>query len=145
VASGPLSATFSFLAQTSSCATACWQSALSEKNFIKNKFRVCITNKTFSITLYSLSLPWNKNLGNCQEAQNAITPTSRTINNADNFVNICIHLSGFVYLYIIALNSHIVLFVRKIQDKPHLHDFMGVTGTRKFLTFVTAPFLKIID
>jgi len=24
----------------------------------------------------------------------------------------------------------------------HLHDFMGVTGPRKFLTFVTGPFLK---
>jgi len=27
----------------------------------------------------------------------------------------------------------------------HLHDFMGVTGTQKFLTFVTGPFLKIIE
>jgi len=27
----------------------------------------------------------------------------------------------------------------------HLHDFMGVTGPRKFLTFVTGPFLKIIE
>jgi len=40
-----------------------------------------MTNKTF----YSLSLPWNKNLDNFQKAQNGITPTSRTINNADNF------------------------------------------------------------
>jgi len=27
----------------------------------------------------------------------------------------------------------------------HLHDFMGVTGPRKMLTFVTGPFLKIIE
>jgi len=78
VASGPLSATFSLLAQTSSYATNCWQFALSKKKFLKNKFRICMTNETFSITFYSLSLPWNKNLGNCQEAQYAITPTSRT-------------------------------------------------------------------
>jgi len=52
---------------------------------MKNKFPICMTNKTFSITFYSLSLHWNKNLGNCQEAQNAVTHTSRTINNADNF------------------------------------------------------------
>jgi len=44
-----------------------------------------MTNKTFSITSYSLSLPGNKNLGNFQKAQNGITPTSTTINNADNF------------------------------------------------------------
>jgi len=37
-----------------------------------------------TITFYSLSLPWNKNLGSGQEAQNAIAPTSRTINNADS-------------------------------------------------------------
>jgi len=28
---------------------------------------------------------------------------------------------------------------------PHLHDFMGLTGPRKFLTFVTGPFLKKIE
>jgi len=28
---------------------------------------------------------------------------------------------------------------------PHLHDFMGVAGPRKILTFVTGPFLKIIE
>jgi len=60
------------------------QSALSKKKLIKNKFRICTTNKTMAITFYSLSLPWNKNLGNCQEAQNAIAPTSRTRNNADS-------------------------------------------------------------
>jgi len=27
----------------------------------------------------------------------------------------------------------------------HLHDFMGVTGPRKFFTFVTGPFLKMIQ
>jgi len=27
----------------------------------------------------------------------------------------------------------------------HLHDFMGVTGPRTSLTFVTGPFLKIIE
>jgi len=43
------------------------------------------------------------------------------------------------------LNSHITFFVRKIQDMSHLHDFMGVTGPQKFLTFVTGPFLKIIE
>jgi len=41
-------------------------------------------NKTFNTPFYSLSLPWNKNLGKCQEAQNAIASTSRTTNNADN-------------------------------------------------------------
>jgi len=58
VASEPLSATFSLLAQTSSYATDCWQSALSKEKFIKNKFRICMTNKTFSIpyTRCSLSL-----------------------------------------------------------------------------------------
>jgi len=40
--------------------------------------------KTLTITIYSLPLPWNKNLGNCQQAQNAIALTSRTINNADS-------------------------------------------------------------
>jgi len=60
------------------------QSALSKKKFIKIKYRIYITNKTLTITFYSLSLPWNKNLGNSQEAQNAIAPTSRTINNADS-------------------------------------------------------------
>jgi len=44
VGSGPLSATFSLLAKTSSCATDCWQSALSKKKFIKNKFGICMTN-----------------------------------------------------------------------------------------------------
>jgi len=59
------------------------QSALSKKKLIKNKYCICITNKTLTITFYSLS-PWNKNLSNSQEAQNAIAPTSRTINNADS-------------------------------------------------------------
>jgi len=27
----------------------------------------------------------------------------------------------------------------------HLHDFMRVTGPRKILTFVTGPFLEIIE
>jgi len=27
----------------------------------------------------------------------------------------------------------------------HLHEFMGATGPRKFLTFVTGPFLEIIE
>jgi len=36
-------------------------------------------------------------------------------------------------------------FVRKIHGMSHLHDFMGVTGPRKILTFVTGPFLKIIE
>jgi len=45
VASGPLSATFSLLAQTSGYATDCGQSALSKKKFIKNTFRICVTNK----------------------------------------------------------------------------------------------------
>jgi len=35
-----------------------------------------------------------------------------------------------------------MFFVRKIQGMSQLHDFMGVTGPRKFLTFVTGPFLK---
>jgi len=34
-----------------------------------------------------------------------------------------------------------MFFVRKIQDMSHLHDFMGVAGPRKILTFVTGPFL----
>jgi len=38
-----------------------------------------------------------------------------------------------------------MFFVRKIQEMSHLNDFMGVTGPRKFLTFVTGPFLKIIE
>jgi len=38
-----------------------------------------------------------------------------------------------------------MFFVRKIEDMSHLHDFMGVTGPRKFLAFVTGPFLKIIE
>jgi len=46
---------------------------------MKNKYRICITNKTLTITFYSLSLPWNKNLGKCQEAENEIAHTSRTI------------------------------------------------------------------
>jgi len=37
-----------------------------------------------------------------------------------------------------------MFFVKKIQDMSHLHDFMGVTGPRKILIFVTEPFLKII-
>jgi len=44
-----------------------------------------MTNETFTTTFDSLSLHWNKNIGNYQEAQNLITPTSRTINNADSF------------------------------------------------------------
>jgi len=35
--------------------------------------------------------------------------------------------------------------VRKIQNISHLHDFMGVTGPPKILTFATGPFLKIIE
>ena len=31
-------------------------------------------------------------------------------------------------------------FVRTIQDMSHLHDFIGVTGPRKFLTSVNGPF-----
>jgi len=27
----------------------------------------------------------------------------------------------------------------------HLHDFVGVTGPRKILTFVTGPFLKLTE
>jgi len=27
----------------------------------------------------------------------------------------------------------------------HSHDFMGVTGPRKILTFVTGPFLNVIQ
>jgi len=60
------------------------------------------------------------------------------------FVNICIHLPDFVYLYIFVLNSLIMFFVRKIQDMSHLHEFIGVTGPRKLLTFVAGPFLEII-
>jgi len=56
-----------------------------QKMYIKNKFRICMTNETFATAFYSLSLPWNQNLGNCQEAQNLITPTSRVKTNADNF------------------------------------------------------------
>jgi len=44
-----------------------------------------MTNETFTATFYSLSQPWNKNFGVCQEAQNLITRTSRTMNRADNF------------------------------------------------------------
>ena len=65
--------------------TTLTQSALSKKKLIKIKYRIYITNKTLTITFYSLSLPWNKNFGNSQEAQNAIAPTSRTINIADSF------------------------------------------------------------
>jgi len=46
---------------------------------------------------------------------------------------------------IIVLNSHIMFHVRKIQDLSHLHDFIGMTDPRKILTFVTGPFLKIIE
>ena len=52
--SGPLSATFSLLAQTSISATDCWQSALSKKKFMKNKFYIFMTNKTFSIIFFLL-------------------------------------------------------------------------------------------
>jgi len=38
-----------------------------------------------------------------------------------------------------------MFFVRKIQDMSHLHEFIGVTGHRKILTFVAGPFLEIID
>ena len=31
-----------------------------KKKFIKNKFRICVTNNTFSITFYSLSQLWNE-------------------------------------------------------------------------------------
>ena len=61
------------------------------------------------------------------------------------FVNICIHLPDFVYLYIIVLNYLIMFFVRNIQDISHLHEFIGVIGPRKILTFVAGPFLEIID
>jgi len=27
----------------------------------------------------------------------------------------------------------------------HLHDFMGVTGPRKILTFITGPIFQIIE
>jgi len=43
------------------------------------------------------------------------------------------------------LNPHFKFFVRKTQDLSHLHDFMAVTEPRKILTFVTGPFLKIIE
>ena len=56
-----------------------------------------------------------------------------------------IHLPEFVNLYIIALNSHIMFFVRKIQEMSHLHDFMGVAGPRKTSTFVAGLFLKTIE
>jgi len=38
-----------------------------------------------------------------------------------------------------------MLFVRTIQDMSHSHDFMGVTGPRKFLTLANGTFLKIIE
>jgi len=85
--SGPLSATFSLLSHTSSYATNCLQFALSKKKFIKNQFRICITNKNFHhyLTLAVIILEQKLTVGNCQVAQNAITPTSRKINDADNF------------------------------------------------------------
>jgi len=42
-----------------------------------------ITNKNLNHYLLFASLSWNKNLSNFQKAENAITPTSRTKNNAD--------------------------------------------------------------
>jgi len=33
----------------------------------------------------------------------------------------------------------------KIQDMSLLHEFMEVSGSRKILTFVTGPLLKIIE
>jgi len=38
-----------------------------------------------------------------------------------------------------------MFFVRKIEDMLHLYDFMGVTGSQQFLTFVTGPLLEIIE
>jgi len=38
-----------------------------------------------------------------------------------------------------------MFFVRKIEDMVHLYDFMGVTGPQKLLTFVTGPFLEVIE
>jgi len=70
----------------------------------KNKNPICITNKTLTITFYSLSLPWKKKLGNCQEAQNAIAPPSRTTKTLTAVVNICVHLPDFVYLLYIQYN-----------------------------------------
>jgi len=61
------------------------------------------------------------------------------------FLNVCIHLPNFAYVYTIVLNSHIAFVFRKIQDMSHLHEFMGATGPRKILTFVIGPFPKIIE
>jgi len=43
--------------------------------------------KTFTTAFVSLSLPWHQNWRNWQEVENAISPTKRTINNAENFAN----------------------------------------------------------
>jgi len=46
-----------------------------------------------------LSLPWHQNPRNWQIVQNAISPTSRTINIADNLHNNYFHLLDFLYMY----------------------------------------------
>jgi len=38
-----------------------------------------------------------------------------------------------------------MFFVRKIQDMSHLHEFIEVTGPQKIFTFVTGPFLEVIE
>jgi len=73
-----------------------------------------MTNENFTTTFYSLSLPWNKNLGNCQEAKNLITLTSRTINNADNFCEYLYPFTGFcVSIYYRIKFSHHVFLLEK--------------------------------
>ena len=62
-------------------ATDCWQSALTKKKFIK-MFCICMMNK--NLHHYLLLAFTTLEIGDCQEAQNAITSTSRTINNIDN-------------------------------------------------------------
>jgi len=49
------------------------------------------------------------------------------MNNTDN-LNIYIHYRIIIDIrYAIKLYSHVMSFVRTIQDMSHLHDFVGVT------------------
>ena len=111
--SGPLSGTFSLLAQTLNYTTDCWQSALSKNKFIDNKFRICVTNKHLHHCLLPAVTTLEQKFRQLPKAQNAIIPTSRTINNADNFVNICIHSPDFISIYNhIKFSNYVFLFAK---------------------------------
>jgi len=63
------------------------------------------------------------------------------MNNTDN-LNIYIHYRIIIDIrYAIKLYSHVMSFVRTIQDMSHLHDFVGVTEPWKILTLVTRSLL----